>query len=145
MTAAQSELPLTTVHANPIDAPGMEWLKCTLDIAGGNKLLTVQECADSVRMTDRAVLKLIECGQVERVGAGKRGGGDHRITVRSWLVHVWHSWSHRHSATNAQVQSLVLELLRGLPNDLLRQVAITCTEILKSRQAAAAKLRRKDS
>jgi|GEM_PF-5341326 len=135
----QSQLPLTTIHPDPMDSPHMEWLATVAGMAGldGDRVLTVQECADSVRMSVRAVRQLIDCGQLESVRAGTRQSGDHRITVRSWLTHLYRGWSCRSSATHLQVLALIMELLGGLPPADLKTVALQCVELRNSRRAAA--------
>ena len=141
----QSQLPLTTIHPDPMDSPHMEWLATVAGMAGldGDRVLTVQECADSVRMSVRAVRQLIDCGQLESVRAGTRQSGDHRITVRSWLTHLYRGWSCRSSATHLQVLALIMELLGGVPPDDLKTVALHCVELRASRRAAAQRLNSK--
>lgn len=134
--SASPELPLTTNHASPLDKPGMEWLQRVLRIADGAEFMSPQECADSIGQSERSVQELITLSQLEAMRIGKRGGGHWRITVRSWLVHCWHSWTHRHAATVHQVADLISHLISGLPSDLLISTARRCIAKLGTRSVA---------
>jgi len=138
----QTDLGLTTEYADPMDAPGMTWLQASVGLAGGGQVLTVQECAESVRMTDRGVVKLIATGHLETVRAGTKRAGDYRVPLTAWLRHLYQTWSHREAATYHQNVTLILHLMRGIPDKALKHIAEACCELLKSRQKAREKARK---
>ncbi len=135
MTSAHPELNLTTSPVDPLDSPAMEWLAVVVGLEGADReqLLTVAECAAKMRMSENGVRDLITGGYLEAIRAGKSKSGDFRITVRTVLVHLYKSWTCRDAKTYKQAATLAMELMSGLPGELIKQTALHCVHLMRSR------------